>query len=187
MELLQKLTPIRCLSNPRVKSWALALQSHWLKMAPTSLLEPPRLQFTGATLTQLLQSWETLAIVNALMTLLSQEDIPNSLPPPQSMTSACGMPRPDKSSSESKYQASNATLSNSCQMASPFSPVGTMVRSDPSYLNLENFSMPLTMHTTMESPLSWQQMIARESCPVVWKVRSGSGRSVIRLRSWKHP
>ena len=96
------------------------------------------------------------------------------------------MLRQDKNSSELRFQASNATPSNSCPMVNQSSQAGMMARSDLSCPSLENSSMPSTMLTTTELHLSCQPTTARGLSQVVWRVKSESGRLAIRPRLWKH-
>ena len=70
-------------------------------------------------------------------------------------------------------------------MVNPFFPAGTTVRSDLSFLNLENFCTLSTMPTITESHLFQEHLIAKRLSLVVWKVKSESGESEGRLRSWK--
>jgi hypothetical protein len=72
-------------------------------------------------------------------------------------------------------------------MENLFSQDGTMVRSDLSFLNLENFSSPSTMPITTVSPQLPEPTIAKRLSLVVWREKSEFGELVDKPKSWKVP
>jgi hypothetical protein len=70
-------------------------------------------------------------------------------------------------------------------MVNPFSRDGTMVKSDLSFLNLENFCTPSTTLTITELLLFLEHPTAKRLFLEVWKVKLESGELEDKHKLWK--
>jgi hypothetical protein len=101
------------------------------------------------------------------------------------MISEFGTPKQDKNCSELRFPDLNVTVFSSHLMENLFFQDGMMVRSDLSFLNQENFSLPSMMPITMELPPLLEPTIAKRSCQVEWKVKSEYGELEDKHRLWR--
>ena len=121
------------------------------------------------------------------MTSPSQLGTLRSLPLVQRTTSESGTQPLDRNFSELRFQDLSVSAVSSWQMVRALYLDGMTVKSEHSCLNQVNSSTWSMTLTTTVLLLSLSLMTAPESSPVVWKEKFESGRSELRLRSWKLP